>query len=160
MLQRTVERVMKDLRIGNYTIKNNSIVLQEALHEVKLEQLSKSLKAFGIHFAEKAGTDIIERIKDCIRMIVADSKLREQYLSAFLSDKLGSRYLHLLSIFSAETFTSIESFYIFDKIEKAKDLLRNEETTLAEVAHQLDYCSASHLSRQFRAVTGLTVSKF
>ncbi|MCA9968320.1 MAG: AraC family transcriptional regulator, partial [Anaerolineales bacterium] len=44
--------------------------------------------------------------------------------------------------------------------EKAKELLVYDQMTLSEIAWELGYSSAAHLSNQFKKVTGLTPSHF
>ena len=46
------------------------------------------------------------------------------------------------------------------KIEKVKELLVYDELKLAEIAWKLNYSSVSHLSNQFKKMTGLTPSHF
>jgi AraC-like DNA-binding protein len=41
-----------------------------------------------------------------------------------------------------------------------KELLVYDELTLNEIAEKLNYSSVSHLSKQFKQVTGLTPSHF
>jgi AraC-like DNA-binding protein len=55
---------------------------------------------------------------------------------------------------------TIEHFVILHKIERAKELLIYNELTLTEIAYHLHYSSVSHLSNQFKKVTGLTPSFF
>jgi AraC-like DNA-binding protein len=46
------------------------------------------------------------------------------------------------------------------KIEKVKELLVYDELNLTEIAWKLNYSSVSHLSNQFKKMTGLTPSHF
>ena len=46
------------------------------------------------------------------------------------------------------------------KIEKVKELIIYDELNLTEISYKLGYKSISHLSSQFKKVTGLTPSFF
>nr|WP_293875722.1 hypothetical protein [Flavobacterium sp.] len=46
------------------------------------------------------------------------------------------------------------------KIEKVKKLLLYDELNLTEISYKMNYRSVSHLSTQFKKVTGLTTTLF
>jgi len=138
----------------------NGVITIDEIDDSQKTSLSEALNPYSIKLVLDKNNDLVDLIKDCVRMVVADKRLRKKNLSDILSEKLGYSYSYLSSLFSSETFTSIENFYIFVKIEKAKELLAQDSSTLSEVAHELDYSSVSHLSRQFKNVTGLTASRY
>ena len=73
---------------------------------------------------------------------------------------MNFRYGYITNVFSEYTHTSIENFIIIQKIERAKKLIIEEELTLTEISHELNYSSVAYLSTQFKKVTGLTPSMF
>ena len=81
-------------------------------------------------------------------------------LSDLLSSKLHHDYTYLSNLFSEVEGTTIEKYFIAQKIEKVKELLFYDELSLSEIAFQLNYSSVAHLSNQFKKVTGLTPSHF
>jgi hypothetical protein len=46
------------------------------------------------------------------------------------------------------------------KIEKVKELIMLEDTSLKEISYLLHYSSPAHLSNQFKKITGLIPSHF
>jgi AraC family transcriptional regulator len=56
--------------------------------------------------------------------------------------------------------TTIEQYFILQKIEKVKEWLAYDELTLNEMAFKLGYSSLAHLSAQFKKITGFTPSAF
>lgn len=80
--------------------------------------------------------------------------------SQYISEKLQLDYTYLSNIFSETTGLTIEHFIINHKIEKVKELLLYDELNLTEIAYKLNYSSVSHLSTQFKKITGLTPSYF
>jgi AraC-like DNA-binding protein len=81
-------------------------------------------------------------------------------LSDYLSTQLDCDYKYITTLFTELEGTTIEKYFIAQKIEKVKELLVYNELTLSEIAFQLQYSSVAHLSNQFKSVTGLTPSYF
>ena len=74
--------------------------------------------------------------------------------------KLLHDYSYLSNLFSEVEGTTIEKYFIAQKIEKVKELLVYDELSLSEIAFQMNYSSVGYLSNQFKKVTGLTPSYF
>jgi AraC-like DNA-binding protein len=66
----------------------------------------------------------------------------------------------LSNLFSATEGITIEHFIILHKIERVKELILYDELNLTEIAFNMHYSSVSHLSNQFKKITGLTPSFF
>ena len=81
-------------------------------------------------------------------------------LSDYLADKLHYDYTYLSNLFSEVEDTTIEKYYIAQRIEKIKELLVYDELTLSEITDKLGYSSVAYLSGQFKKVTGLTPSYY
>ena len=151
---------MNYLSLPYKAVRDGCIVLNKELNSEQFNALAESLSPYSIKLVSNTQNGLIDMIKDCIKMVVADKVMRKQNISTILSEKLGYSYSHLSTTFSNQTFTSIENFHIFVKIEEAKKMLAQQKRTVADVAVELDYSSVSHLSRQFKNVTGLTVTQY
>jgi len=127
--------------------------------EIKL--LDTALRRLGLELMEDRKTVLVEKIKTIIIELVhySDSQIKIN-LSDYLSDKLNHNYSHLSSLFSEVLGKTIEHFYLEHKIEKVKELLIYDELTITEIAYKLHYNSVSHLSNQFKKMTGMTPSQF
>jgi AraC family transcriptional regulator len=64
------------------------------------------------------------------------------------------------TLFSSVEESTIENYFIEQRIEKAKELLVYGQLTLSQIAFDLDYSSTDHLSTQFKKITGLTPTYF
>ena len=104
---------------------------------------------------------LIQQIKTVIIELVHYSKepLVLKF-SEFLTQKLNHDYTYLANLFSEVQGTTIEQFFISHKIERVKELLIYDELNLTEIAYLMHYSSVSHLSAQFKKVTGLTPTHF
>ena len=80
--------------------------------------------------------------------------------SDYLTEKLNHDYNYMSKIFSEVKGITIQQFIIIHKIEKIKELLLYGELNLTEISYKLNYCSVSHLSNQFKKVTGMTPFNF
>jgi AraC-like DNA-binding protein len=80
--------------------------------------------------------------------------------SIYLSDKLHYDYTYLANLFSEVQGSTIEHFIIYHKIERIKELIIYNELNITEIANKMNYSSVSHLSNQFKKITGLSPSHF
>ena len=103
----------------------------------------------------------VERVKNTVIELVRekDAALRTN-LSDYIADRLHQDYGAVSSLFSEIENTTIEQYFIAQKIERVKELLAYGELSLGEIADKLNYSSTAHLSAQFKKVTGLTPSHF
>jgi len=135
--------------------------LHSDLGESEKETINDHLKTLGFELMDDRKSKLIGQIKTLIIELVHrhNSELKTS-LSDYLSDKLHHDYTYLSNLFSTIEGTTIEKYYIAQKVEKVKELLVYDELTLSEIAYQLNYSSVAHLSTQFKKVTGLTPSHF
>jgi len=123
--------------------------------------LNVALKKSGLELMDDKKSILIEKIKNIIVELVhySDGPLKMN-LSEHLTEKLNYDYTYLANLFSEVQGTTIEKFFINHKIERVKELLVYDELNLKEIAFKLHYSSVSHLSSQFKKITGLTPSHF
>lgn len=139
---------------------DNRLYFDAVLSEEEFELVKSELAVFGITIAEEKSFDIVDNIKIVLHSYVKSTEIRSKKVSAMLVDTFGYSYSHLSHVFSRSTFMTIENFLIMLKIERAKLLLLEEGKSLTDVAYEMDYSSVAHLSRQFKKITGLTVTEF
>jgi AraC-like DNA-binding protein len=133
----------------------------EQMTEEQRERLRLALLKSGLELMADKRAMLIEKIKNVIvEMIHYSEEMPKVKNSVFLSEKLDHDYTYLANLFSEATGTTIEHFIIAHKIERVKELLLYDEMTLTQIAYLLNYSSVSHLSNQFKKITGLTPSFF
>jgi AraC-like DNA-binding protein len=104
---------------------------------------------------------LIEKIKIVItEMIHYSDELPKVNYSEYISNIMGYDYTYLANIFSEVKGITIEHYIIAHKIERVKELLLYDELNLTEISYKMNYSSVSHLSTQFKKVTGLTPTFF
>jgi len=156
-----VQHELDKLKVTVKEIKLGEVILQKELSATEKNKLTESLTLLGFELINDRKGRIIEKIKTLIVELVhyKNDKLYGK-LSDLLSSQLNHDYNYLSSLFSEVEGTTIEKFYITQKIEKVKELLVYDELTLSEIAILLNYSSVAYLSSQFKKVTGLTPSHF
>lgn len=137
----------------------------ELAGEPSLKQLDKfntGLKHMGFELIDDKKTRIIEKIKTYIVKLIhySEEGQKKTNLSDYLADKLHYEYTYLSNLFSEVEGTTIEKYFIAQRIEKVKELLVYDELSLSEIADKLGYSSPAYLSSQFKKITGLTPSHF
>jgi methylphosphotriester-DNA--protein-cysteine methyltransferase len=125
------------------------------------DTLKANLLRSGLELLDDKRSILIERIKNVIiEMIHYSDELPKVNYSHFIAEKLGYDYNYLSNIFSEVKGITIRQFIIFHKIEKVKELLLYDELNLSEISYKLHYSSVSHLSNQFKKITGLSPSYY
>ena len=145
----------------------NVIIGQVKLHtKLSAEQkvrLINSLNGVGFELIDTRNSALIEQIK---RLVIAkarnesDEQEKKIKLSRYISRKVNYEYTYLSNLFSSVEGTTIEKYFIDQRIEKVKELLIYGQLTLSQIAFDLDYSSIAHLSTQFKRITGLTPTYF
>lgn len=83
-----------------------------------------------------------------------------QNLSKHLSEKMNKDYSVLSKMFSAKEGLTIEKYFILLKIERVKEEIQMENKTFSEIAYDLNYKSSSHLAKQFKSISGMSMSEY
>jgi len=137
------------------------VILEKELGIEQKANLEKTLVELGFELIDDKKNRLIENIKKIIIELVQkqNSDLKTN-LSDYLSNKLHHDYNYISNLFSEVEGTTIEKYFIAQKIEKVKELLVYDELSLSEIAYKLNYSSVAHLSNQFKKVTGLTPTYF
>lgn len=156
-----VKGELRKLGIRYVNVILGEVEVFEKISQQQKEALKENLKIIGLELLDDRRGVMIEKIKNVIIDLIHHSDtLPKVNFSEFLSEKLEYDYTYLSNIFSEVQGITIQQFIIFHKIEKVKELLLYDELNLTEISYQLDYSSVSHLSNQFKKVTGLTPSFF
>lgn len=156
-----VQHEINKLGLEIKNMKLGEVTLEKELTSTERDALERALVPLGFQVIDDKKSRMIEQIKNVIIDLVhyQDNESTTN-LSDILSKKLNHDYNYLSSLFSEVEGTTIEKYFIAQKIEKVKELLVYDELSLSEIAFRLNYSSVAYLSNQFKKVTGLTPSHF
>ena len=137
------------------------VEIMEELTSEQRNQLKESLLILGLELMENKKAILIDKIKNVIvEMIHHNDEIIKVNFSDYLSEKLNHDYTYLANLFSEVQGSTIEQFVILHKVERIKELIIYDELNITEIAWKMNYSSVSHLSNQFKKVTGLSPSHF
>lgn len=156
-----VESEFEKLDIQTLSVELGEVRLDKKLTTEQKNKLSERLESLGFSLIDDKKGRLIEQVKNLIiELVHYNNNNLKINLSDYISDKLHHDYNYISNLFSEVEGTTIEKYFIAQKIEKVKEFLVYDELTLNEIAFNLNYSSVAHLSAQFKKVTGLTPSHF
>jgi len=159
--KKVVKEELKKLGLRYVNVNLGVVEILEDISPAQREQFKVALKRTGLELIDDKRAILIEKIKNVIIEMVhyEEAPIKVNY-SIFLAKKLQLDYTYLSNLFSEVVGITVEHFIIAHKIERAKELIIYGELNLTEISYLLHYSSVTHLSKQFKKVTGLTPSHF
>lgn len=156
-----VKDQFENIGLKPLSVELGEVELLKAPSDIEMTQLNAAFKVLGFEIIDNKKVKAIEKIKNLIITMVhhSDNEISTN-LSTYISSRLLQDYNYLSNLFSSVEGTTIEKYFIAQKIEKVKELLVYNEMTLSQIAEQLGYSSVAYLSNQFKKVTGFTPSYF
>lgn len=142
---------IKELQLGKISILTDANFQEEKF----AEELAKE----GFELIKNPDIQTVESIKVLLVNLV-DSGEFPQSLSDFIAGNLNKDYSYLSKLFRKISGETLEKYFIRLKIEKVKEFIQMQKYSFSEIAYKLDYNSISHLSGQFKSVTGMTMSQY
>ncbi len=154
-----VHQELEKLGVNNALVELGTIELLDDLNPAQLKIFSNNLKKLGLELLDDKKSILIEKIKAVvIEMIHSADGFPNENFSDYISKALNYDYTYLANTFSEVKGITLQHYIILNKIEKVKELILYNELNLTEIAYQLNYGSVSHLSAQFKKITGLSPS--
>lgn len=159
-----VNQVLENLKISGRTVRLGEIILDGTIEKIQYNELQVKLQSLGFELIDDKKIQLVEKIKTCIIDLIyrytPGATISISSYSTYLTDQLHEDYAMLSNLFSEVEGTTIEQYVIHQKIGRVKELLTYGEFNISEIADRLDYSSVSHLSNQFKKVTGISPSRF
>lgn len=156
-----VKSIFVSMKIDTISVELGVVESKNDIQENQKTKLLSKLRILGFDLINDKKSRTIEKIKTLIIDLVQhnsnDLKLN---LSEYLSQQLNQDYNTISNLFSEIENSTIEKYFINQKIEKVKELLIYDEMTLTEIAYLLNYSSVGYLSNQFKKVTGFPPTYF
>jgi AraC-like DNA-binding protein len=152
---------LKKLGLHFIVVDLGEVEIMESISSEKRERLRSGLSECGLELMDDKKAILIEKIKNIIvEMVHHSEEVIKVNFSDYLAEKLDHNYTYLANLFSEVQGTTIEQFIISHKIERIKELMIYGELNFTEIAWKMNYSSVSHLSSQFKKITGLSPSHF
>lgn len=157
-VQRVLERqgfAVKRVELGEVDLERDPSVEE-------FPALQGALEDAGFELVTGRDAATIERIKAAIVSMVhhADGLRERERLSEHLTSVLNKEYSGLSALFSEVEGITIEQYFLLQRLERVKELIKYDELSLTEIADRTGFSSVAHLSGQFKKLTGMTPSAF
>ena len=153
----TVLNIMKDQSLDVESIELGNVVLKN-YQDIDYIKLEKSLNEKGFELIKELSEVLIEKIKTT--MIGRIDKNDTENILSELPKVLGKNYSVLSKVFSKSEGMTLEKYLINLKIEKVKEHIQLKQLNFSEIAYSLNYNNSSHLAKQFKSVTGMSMSEY
>ncbi len=140
------------IELGELIVRDETLVNQDILKEI--------IERNGFEIIDDQNSVLVENVKLFLIESVESLKGLQENLSVILSKELKTEYSVISKSFSASAGITIEKYLIRLKVEKAKELLQMDNMTFSEIAYSLDYSSGSHLAKQFKNSTGMSMTEY
>lgn len=122
------------------------------------EEFEKELNDLGFELIKDTSKALVEKIK--IALIQQIEKGDAEADLSNLAGYLGKNYALLSKTFSKSEGMTLEKYFINLKIEKAKEYIQLNQYNFSEIAYSLNYKNSSHLAKQFKNCTGMSMSEY
>lgn len=160
---RCIRAVRQDLEKQGYQVLR--IELGKATVEgpdIDLQTIANALEEQGFELLTDRNTRLVNQLKTLIIELIQSGRIMQlkTTLSDYLALHMGMDYAHLSHLFSTSENVTIEKYWIFQRVEKAKELLSYRELSIHEIALRLGYSSVAYLTNQFKQITGLTPAAY
>ena len=86
--------------------------------------------------------------------------LEQDIKLADLAGSIGMSQFHFSHLFKQSIGTSPYQYLLQQRIERAKQLLKQTDRSIVDIALECGFNSHSHLSKQFRQLTGMTPKSY
>ncbi|CAG2533110.1 Helix-turn-helix domain-containing protein [Maribacter dokdonensis] len=144
------------LELGKLTVR----ITTEIDKQIDLK-IATVLHSNGFEIAKNEEEMIVENIKITLIELVTELPFHiKEKTSEHLSAQLHRDYKMLSKVFSKNENLTIEKYFIKLKVERAKELIQLQQHAFSDIAYLLDYSSVNHLSRQFKNITGWSMTDY
>ncbi|MGB5436350.1 MAG: AraC family transcriptional regulator [Maribacter sp.] len=151
---------MREIKDAGFTVESIELgkVTISGKESMIFSELETTLNRHGFEIIKDDTEELIERLKITLIKKLEDQELTN--LSTFLPKTFHKSYSTLSKLFSKTEGVTIEKYLINLKIEKVKEYIQLGQLNFSEIAYALNYNNSGHLARQFKNVTGLSMSEF
>ena len=141
---------VESVQLGKITVKE--------LPDSTYEKLEKQLNGLGFELIKDASKVLVENIKTALIQQIENGDT--DVILTTLENEIGKSYSILSKTFSKSEGITLEKYLIHLKIEKVKEYIQLQELNFSEIAYSLNYKNSSHLAKQFKNTTGMSMTEY
>lgn len=128
----------------------------------RLEASGNLLQLLAAHFTDDGAETLVNKKRDLQRLKPSleyiHANIEKKLLIGDLCSMANMSRQYYSKIFKETLYTSPQAYVRYERINRAKKMLRNSRTKIATISDDLGYASPAYFTREFKALTG-TVPK-
>jgi AraC-like DNA-binding protein len=157
-----VARILDKQGLSVKHIELGEVELLRELPDSEREALRVALQGQGFDLVDDRDAVTIARIKAAVvKLVHHDGEMKGRVkLGEHLSALLHKEYSGLSALFTQVEGITIEQYFLLQRLERVKELIKYGELTMSEIADRAGFSSVAHLSTQFKKLTGMTPTAF
>lgn len=125
-----------------------------------MDQLYQMLEDVGFEPLESDDMVLIEKVKAIVRFYARNASAQSIKLSSYIEDSVGRDFRYISRLFSSVEGRTIQKYFMLQRIEYVKELLLDNNMSLAQIAFETGFSSVAHLSNAFKKSVGINLSDF
>ncbi|WP_041557832.1 helix-turn-helix domain-containing protein [Cellulophaga algicola] len=155
---RCIASVLSIFIAENYTVESVDLGKVVAIKGVNSnrQDLNNALENIGFEIIKNKTETLVEQIKVMLIHKIEVAETADLFKS--LGQEFGENETAISKLFSKPEGITLEKYAINLKIEKVKELIQLGQLNFSEIAYTLNYKTSSHLARQFKEITGMSMS--
>ena len=155
-----VGRILKKHELAWERLELGEVELNEVLSMEKMRAVERDLEKEGFGLVMDRDAQMIAQAKAAIVNEVHHGEGKRIELAKLVQETTNKEISTVSKLFREVEGITLEHYYILQRLERVKELIRYGELTFAEIAFATGFSSAAHLSAQFKQFTGMTPSAF
>ena len=156
-----VKNELSKMNVAVMSVGLGEVALENPLRNDSMDILKQTLGVYGFEVMDDKQSGLVKNVKAIIEeMFSNEFDLTEVKFSKYIASRLYKDYDVISSSFSACEGITLEKYILNRRVEKVKELLEYSDQSISNIAFNLGYSSVAHLSKQFKAITGLNLSQF
>lgn len=157
LVSQTLEHLglrVKEIEIGAAAYMNPDLVERGTI--------GKALENVGFTVVDPEAKLFTERVRSLISVFIDNMLRRKQpfTLEEYLEQECQHPATIICQRFQALTGQRLRAYYKRMRIERVKILLNHTPLSLSEIAEKLDFKNAKNLTRNFKEMTGQTITAY
>jgi YesN/AraC family two-component response regulator len=141
---------IESLALGKVVVKQD--------FKTKYDLIKSELKDLGFELIEDESKALIEQIKVLVIQYISENT--SEPIISKITKEIGKNDSAISKLFSKSEGLTLEKYIINLKIEKVKEYILLNQLNFSEIAYQLNYNNSSHLAKQFKSVTGMSMTDY
>ncbi|MBR9758318.1 MAG: helix-turn-helix transcriptional regulator [Algicola sp.] len=153
----TVLELLKTEGFKVQSVALGEVVVKDASKKDDI-RLKTALQAIGFELIQEEADVLVEKMK--LALIKQMDKGDADFILSKIAEDLGKHYSFLSKTFSQLEGMTLEKYLINLKIEKVKEYIQLKQLNFSEIAYSLNYKNSSHLAKQFKSITGMSMTAY